>query len=158
MNKEVYDEFNQPVYRQQLPTGLSLQMIPMSGYHKTYAIFTTDFGSIDNHFVPYGKKDAIQVPDGIAHFLEHKMFEKADHDAFDLFGKLGADSNAFTSFTQTSYLFSTTDHVRESLNVLLDFVQEPYFTEQTVKKNRELLVKRSKCMRMTLLGGYILES
>lgn len=113
MNKEVYDEFNQPVYRQQLPTGLSLQMIPMSGYHKTYTIFTTNFGSIDNHFVPYGKKDAIQVPDGIAHFLEHKMFEKADHDAFDLFGKLGADSNAFTSFTQTSYLFSTTDHVRE---------------------------------------------
>ena len=76
MNKEVYDEFNQPVYRQQLPTGLSLQMIPMSGYHKTYAIFTTDFGSIDNHFVPYGKKNAIQVPDGIAHFLEHKMFER----------------------------------------------------------------------------------
>lgn len=144
MNREVYDEFNQPVYRQQLPTGLSLQMIPMSGYHKTYAIFTTNFGSIDNHFVPYGKKDAIQVPDGIAHFLEHKMFEKADHDAFDLFGKLGADSNAFTSFTQTSYLFSTTDHVRESLNVLLDFVQEPYFTEQTVKKEQGIIGQEIK--------------
>ena len=117
MNKEVYDEFNQPVYRQQLPTGLSLQMIPMSGYHKTYAIFTTDFGSIDNHFVPYGKKNAIQVPDGIAHFLEHKMFEKADHDAFDLFGKLGADSNAAPRSPPTSSRFPTTERGRESLKV-----------------------------------------
>ncbi len=72
------------------------------------------------------------------------MFEKADHDAFDLFGKLGADSNAFTSFTQTSYLFSTTDHVRESLNVLLDFVQEPYFTEQTVKKEQGIIGQEIK--------------
>src|SRR5699024_1635312 len=77
-------------------------------------------------------------------FLEHKMFEKANHDAFDLFGKLGADSNAFTSFTQTSYLFSTTDHVRESLNVLLDFVQEPYFTEQTVKKEQGIIGQEIK--------------
>lgn len=144
MNKEVYEEFNQSVYQQQLVNGLSLQMMPMSGYHKTYAIFTTDFGSIDNSFVPYGKKEAIQVPDGIAHFLEHKMFEKADHDAFDLFGKLGADSNAFTSFTQTSYIFSTTSHVRESLDVLLDFVQEPYFTEQTVQKEQGIIGQEIK--------------
>lgn len=139
MKKEAYEEFNQAVYRHQLANGLSLQLVPMAGYHKTYATFTTDFGSIDNHFVPYGKQEGIKVPDGIAHFLEHKMFEKADHDAFDLFGKLGADSNAYTSFTQTSYLFSTTSHVHESLDVLLDFVQDPYFTEQTVKKEQGII-------------------
>ena len=144
MNKEIYEEFNQPIYRQQLANGLTLQMMPMAGYHKTYASYTTDFGSIDNCFVPYGKQDAIKVPDGIAHFLEHKMFEKADHDAFDLFGKLGADSNAFTSFTQTSYLFSTTSHVHESLDVLLDFVQEPYFTEQTVNKEQGIIAQEIK--------------
>lgn len=139
MKKDVYEEFNQPVYKHQLENGLSLQLVPMTGYHKTYAIFTTDFGSIDNHFVPYGEETPVKVPDGIAHFLEHKKFEKADHDAFDLFGKLGADSNAFTSFTQTSYLFSTTSHVQENLNVLLDFVQEPYFTEQTVQKEQGII-------------------
>lgn len=144
MNKEFYEEFNQPVYRQHLDNGLSLQVVPMTGYHKTYAIFTTDFGSIDNHFVPYDKREAIRVPDGIAHFLEHKMFEKADHDAFDLFGKLGADSNAFTSFTQTSYLFSTTSHVHESLDVLLDFVQDPYFTAETVKKEQGIIGQEIK--------------
>ncbi|MCI1974810.1 MAG: insulinase family protein [Limosilactobacillus sp.] len=144
MNKEFYEEFNQPVYRQLLDNGLSLQVVPMTGYHKTYAIFTTDFGSIDNHFVPYDKREAIKVPDGIAHFLEHKMFEKADHDAFDLFGKLGADSNAFTSFTQTSYLFSTTSHVHESLDVLLDFVQDPYFTAETVKKEQGIIGQEIK--------------
>lgn len=144
MNKEIYEEFNQPIYRQQLANGLTLQMMPMAGYHKTYASYTTDFGSIDNCFVPYDKQDAIKVPDGIAHFLEHKMFEKADHDAFDLFGKLGADSNAFTSFTQTSYLFSTTSHVHESLDVLLDFVQEPYFTEQTVNKEQGIIGQEIK--------------
>ncbi|MBB1063074.1 EF-P 5-aminopentanol modification-associated protein YfmH [Limosilactobacillus fastidiosus] len=144
MSKEVYEEFNQPIYRQQLANGLTLQMMPMTGYHKTYASYTTDFGSIDNYFVPYGKQDPIKVPDGIAHFLEHKMFEKSDHDAFDLFGKLGADSNAFTSFTQTSYLFSTTSHVHESLDVLLDFVQEPYFTEQTVNKEQGIIGQEIK--------------
>ena len=144
MNKEVYEEFNQAVYRHKLDNGLSIQMMPMTGYHKTYAIFTTDFGSIDNQFIPYGEQDPIKVPDGIAHFLEHKMFEKQDHDAFDLFGKLGADSNAFTSFTQTSYLFSTTSHVHESLDVLLDFVQEPYFTEQTVQKEQGIIGQEIK--------------
>lgn len=98
-----------------------------------------EFGSIDNTFVPDQKNELLTVPDGVAHFLEHKMFEKADHDAFDLFGKLGADANAFTSFTQTRYLFSTTSHLHENLDVLLDFVQDPYFTEQTVAKEKGII-------------------
>ena len=139
MDKQVYQKFNQSIYREQLSNGLKVQLLPMEGYHKTYAILTTDFGSIDNHFIPYHQEEAITVPDGVAHFLEHKMFEKKDHDAFDLFGKLGADSNAFTSFTQTSYLFSTTSNLHENLDVLLDFVQDPYFTDQTVKKEQGII-------------------
>ncbi|MBA2914183.1 EF-P 5-aminopentanol modification-associated protein YfmH [Limosilactobacillus frumenti] len=139
MDKKVYSEFEQPVYQAQLANGLAVHMIPMRNFHKTYAMFTTNFGSIDNQFIPYGGKDYIRVPDGVAHFLEHKMFEKEDHDAFDLFGQLGADSNAFTSFTQTSYLFSTTSHLHENLDVLLDFVQDPYFTAQTVAKEQGII-------------------
>lgn len=139
MDKKVYSEFEQPVYQARLANGLTVHMIPMQYFNKTYAMFTTNFGSIDNQFVPYGEHDYIRVPDGVAHFLEHKMFEKEDHDAFDLFGKLGADSNAFTSFTQTSYLFSTTSHLRENLGVLLDFVQDPYFTPQTVAKEQGII-------------------
>ena len=139
MDREVYQKFNQSIYREQLSNGLKVQLLPMEGYHKTYAILTADFGSIDDHFIPYHQKEAITVPDGVAHFLEHKMFEKKDHDAFDLFGKLGADSNAFTSFTQTSYLFSTTSNLHENLDVLLDFVQDPYFTPETVKKEQGII-------------------
>lgn len=139
MDKYTYQEFNQPIYRQRLANGLLVQLLPLTGFKKTYATFSTDFGSIDNHFIPYHEEEAVRVPDGVAHFLEHKMFEKKDHDAFDLFGKLGADSNAYTGFTQTSYLFSTTSHLHENLDVLLDFVQDPYFTAQTVQKEQGII-------------------
>ncbi|MCH3922419.1 EF-P 5-aminopentanol modification-associated protein YfmH [Limosilactobacillus sp.] len=139
MDQYTYQEFNRTIYRQRLANGLLVQLLPMPGFHKTYATFSTDFGSIDNQFIPYHEEEAVTVPDGVAHFLEHKMFEKADHDAFDLFGKLGADSNAYTSFTQTSYLFSTTSHLRENLDVLLDFVQDPYFTDKTVAKEQGII-------------------
>jgi len=139
MQQFKYSEFNQNMYQKQLDNGLLVTMLPMEGFHKTYAVLSTEFGSIDNAFVPDQKNELLTVPDGVAHFLEHKMFEKADHDAFDLFGKLGADANAFTSFTQTRYLFSTTSHLHENLDVLLDFVQDPYFTEQTVAKEKGII-------------------
>lgn len=144
MDRQTYQEFNRTIYRQRLANGLLVQLLPMPGFQKTYATFSTDFGSIDNHFIPYHEQDPVRVPDGVAHFLEHKMFEKADHDAFDLFGKLGADSNAYTSFTQTSYLFSTTSHLHENLDVLLDFVQDPYFTAQTVQKEQGIIGQEIK--------------
>ena len=81
----------------------------------------------------------IEVPDGIAHFLEHKMFEKEDGDVFQKFGQQGASANAFTSFTKTSYLFSTTDQVTQNLETLLDFVQSPYFTKETVEKEKGII-------------------
>ena len=139
MEKHQYSRFNETIYHQKLDNGLLVQMLPKKDFHKTYAILTVNFGSIDRTFVPKGETEMQTVPDGIAHFLEHKMFEKEDHDAFDLFGKLGADSNAFTSFTQTSYLFSGSDHIHENLDVLLDFVQDPYFSEKTVEKEKGII-------------------
>ncbi|HFC9096816.1 TPA: M16 family metallopeptidase, partial [Enterococcus faecium] len=106
---------------------------------KTYGLFSTNYGSIDNEFIPYGEKEKVKVPDGIAHFLEHKLFEKEDGDVFQLFGKQGASANAFTSFTKTSYLFSTTDQVEKNLTTLIDFVQAPYFTEETVNKEKGII-------------------
>ena len=92
----------------------------------------------DNHF-GFKNQALHQVPDGIAHFLEHKMFEKEQGDVFQKFGELGASANAFTSFTRTSYLFSATNHIKENLDTLLDFVQEPYFTPETVEKEKGII-------------------
>lgn len=104
-----------------------------------YATFTTAYGSIDRHFTPLGSTEPITVPDGIAHFLEHKMFEKEDGDIFQKFSELGASANAFTSFTRTAYLFSATEKIYESTGTLLDFVQAPYFTEETVNKEKGII-------------------
>ncbi|BDZ31371.1 pitrilysin family protein [Lactiplantibacillus sp. WILCCON 0030] len=134
-----YDQFNETSYQTKLDNGLTVTLLPKAGYHKTYAVFTTNYGSINNTFVPAGESEMRRFPDGIAHFLEHKMFEKADHDAFQTFGKYGANANAFTSFTRTSYLFSATRSLKENLETLLDFVQEPYFTPQTVDKEKGII-------------------
>ena len=139
MNKTEYDQINETLYHEVLPNGLTVYLLPKNDYHKTYGLFSTNYGSIDNEFIPYGSDKKIKVPDGIAHFLEHKLFEKEDGDVFQLFGQQGASANAFTSFTKTSYLFSTTDQVEKNLTTLLDFVQAPYFTEETVNKEKGII-------------------
>ncbi|MEB4621424.1 EF-P 5-aminopentanol modification-associated protein YfmH [Enterococcus sp. E4-223] len=139
MNKTEYEQINETLYHEVLPNGLTVYLLPKNDYHKTYGLFSTNYGSIDNEFIPYGEKEKVKVPDGIAHFLEHKLFEKEDGDVFQLFGKQGASSNAFTSFTKTSYLFSTTDQVEKNLTTLIDFVQAPYFTEETVNKEKGII-------------------
>lgn len=139
MNKTEYDQINETLYHEVLPNGLTVYLLPKNDYHKTYGLFSTNYGSIDNEFIPYGSDKKIKVPDGIAHFLEHKLFEKEDGDVFQLFGQQGASANAFTSFTKTSYLFSTTDQVEKNLATLLDFVQAPYFTEETVNKEKGII-------------------
>lgn len=143
MQETLYPLFAERMQTERLANGLLVNMIARPNFHKTYAILTVDFGSIDDTFTTeQGEK--ITVPAGIAHFLEHKLFEKKDHDAFDLFGKYGADANAFTSYTRTSYLFATTSHLDECMNVLLDFVQTPYFTEQTVAKEKGIIEQEIK--------------
>ena len=106
----------------------------------SYALFTTKYGSIDNKFKLEGDAEYTCVPDGIAHFLEHKMFEcENGEDAFELFARTGASANAYTSNSRTAYLFSTTDNFYESLEYLLDFVTHPYFTEKTVQKEQGII-------------------
>ncbi|MCI3029322.1 insulinase family protein [Desemzia sp. C1] len=141
MKRIDYDQLQETVYTETLANGLTVTLLPKNDFYKTYALFTTDYGSIDNTFIPLGGEDLITVPDGIAHFLEHKLFEKEDGDVFQKFGKLGASANAFTSFTQTSYLFSSTENVKESLLTLIDFVQDPYFTEETVNKEKGIIAQ-----------------
>lgn len=139
MDKRVYEQINETLYKEVLPNGLTVYLLPKAEYHKTYGLFSTNYGSIDNEFIPLGQDEYVKVPDGIAHFLEHKMFEKEDGDVFQKFGEQGASANAFTSFTRTSYLFSTTDQLELNLTTLLDFVQAPYFTEASVKKEQGII-------------------
>lgn len=139
MKKVLYPAINETIYKKTLANGLEVILLPKNDYHKTYGIFTTNYGSIDNDFILLNESEYTKVPDGVAHFLEHKLFEKEDEDVFQKFGKQGASSNAFTSFTRTSYLFSSTDNVKQNILTLLDFVQDPYFTEESVNKEKGII-------------------
>ncbi|AYA75482.1 peptidase M16 [Bacillus sp. Y1] len=139
MEKISFDQLQEELYHEKLDNGLEVYILPKKGFNKTYATFTTKYGSIDNHFVPAGKTELVKVPDGIAHFLEHKLFEKEDGDVFQQFSRQGASANAFTSFTRTAYLFSSTSDVEKNLETLIDFVQYPYFSEKTVEKEKGII-------------------
>ncbi len=139
MNKINFENLQETLYNETLDNGLDVYILPKKGFSKTFVTFTTKYGSIDRTFIPNGKKEEVTVPDGIAHFLEHKMFEKEEGDVFQKFSLLGGSANAFTSFTRTAYLFSATNKLYENTEVLLDFVQEPYFTEETVEKEKGII-------------------
>ena len=139
MERIQYAQLDEELFYEKLPNGLEVYILPKKGFNKTYATFTTKYGSIDNQFVPLGQSEYIKVPDGIAHFLEHKLFEKEDGDVFQQFSKQGASANAFTSFTRTAYLFSSTSNVEQNLETLIDFVQDPYFSEKTVEKEKGII-------------------
>ena len=125
-----------------LPSGLTVIVRPMPGYSSTHVIFATRFGSIDRDFRLDGKE--VHLPAGVAHFLEHKMFEDQDGDAFAKYAKTGANANAFTSFDRTCYLFTATQQLDESLDVLLGMVTHPYFTEQTIAKEQGIIGQEIK--------------
>ncbi|MFJ5770038.1 EF-P 5-aminopentanol modification-associated protein YfmH [Psychrobacillus sp. NPDC093180] len=139
MNETYFEQLEETLYHEQLPNGLEVYILPKKGFSKTFVTFSTKYGSIDREFIPLGKTEPVIVPDGIAHFLEHKMFEKEEGDVFQQFSEKGASANAFTSFTKTTYLFSSTDHVLDNTKTLLDFVQQPYFTEETVEKEKGII-------------------
>lgn len=120
-------------------SGLNVYILPKKGYSKSYAVFATHYGSIDSKFVVPGEDYVTEVPDGIAHFLEHKLFEEEEGNVFDKFSRLGVSANAFTSFNTTAYLFSCTDNFYESLDILLNFVQNPYFTEESIQKEQGII-------------------
>ncbi|MCL4424028.1 MAG: insulinase family protein [Firmicutes bacterium] len=135
------------VYSQVLPSGLKVFVLPRPGYNKKYATFATHYGSVDSHFVVPDTGVDLQVPDGIAHFLEHKMFEEEFGNIFDRFAKLGASANAYTEYVATTYLFSATDNFEASLEVLLDFVQRPYFTDENVEKEKGIIEQEIRMYR-----------
>lgn len=138
MEKYEYPKVKETVYAETLDNGLTVYVLPKEGFQKTFATFSTKFGSIDNHFA-VGEEEPVRVPDGIAHFLEHKMFEEPEGDIFATFASNGASSNAYTSFDRTVYLFSATDAIPENVTTLLDFVQNPYFTDENVEKEKGII-------------------
>lgn len=120
-------------------SGLDIYVVPKN-HTTSYALFATKYGSVNRVFKTDKDDDFITVPDGIAHFLEHKLFEEENgEDAFLRFAKTGASANAYTSFDRTAYLFSATSNFLESLEILLDFVTHPYFSEQTVQKEQGII-------------------
>ena len=139
MKKQLFEQLQEELYYEKMDNGLSVYILPKKGFNKTYATFTTKYGSIDNHFKEPDAQEYSRVPDGIAHFLEHKLFEKEDGDVFQQFSKQGAAANAFTSFTRTAYLFSSTTDVERNLETLIDFVQEPYFSDKSVEKEKGII-------------------
>ncbi len=120
-------------------SGLEILIWKMEDHSVRHAIFGTRYGSVNTTFKTKDDEDFVTVPNGIAHYLEHKLFENEDTDVFDLYAKTGAFGNAYTSFDKTCYLFSCTDNFIPSLRILLDFVQKPYFTEETVRKEQGII-------------------
>lgn len=125
-------------------SGLTILMCPMQGFSAAYALFATKYGSVDTRFKTGADADFADVPEGIAHFLEHKLFENEDGDAFALYAKTGASANAYTSFDRTAYLFSCSENFTESIDVLLNFVTNPYFTAETVEKEQGIIGQEIK--------------
>ncbi|MDE5964629.1 MAG: insulinase family protein [Eubacterium sp.] len=120
-------------------SGLKIFIMPKENYSSSYAVFGTKYGSIDTKFKRSDSEEWITVPEGIAHFLEHKLFENEDLDAFARYAKTGASANAYTSFDKTCYLFQCSGNFEASLEILLDFVTHPYFTKETVEKEQGII-------------------
>ena len=125
-------------------SGLDIYICEMPGFSSVEALFGTKYGSVNTMFKMREDKEYTVVPEGIAHFLEHKLFENEDCDVFELYAKTGASGNAFTSFDKTCYLFSCSKNYQESLKILLDFVQKPYFTQATVDKEQGIIGQEIK--------------
>lgn len=138
METLAYPGVQETLYREVMPNGLEVVVLPKEGFSKTYATFSTKYGSVDNRFA-VGGEQPVSVPDGIAHFLEHKMFEEPTGDIFATFASQGGSANAFTSFDRTVYLFSATEQIDANLETLVDFVQNPYFTDENVEKEKGII-------------------
>ncbi len=130
------------VYYEKLDNGLEIYVVPYPD-KKNYSVsYFTKFGSNQTTFIPEGEKDYIKVPDGIAHFLEHKCFETEEGvDPFTFYSKTGTDSNAFTSFVETAYVFNGTSNLLPNLDFLLTFVNSPYFTDENVEKEKGIIAE-----------------
>lgn len=132
--------YNETIFKEELENGLTVYLFPKTGYIQYSAIFMTNFGSFDTQFTPLGEDENIVVPEGVAHFLEHKMFETSDGgDIMKQFLSLGVNVNAFTSFDRTAYTVSGTENINQAIDLLLDFVQDPAFTDDSVNKEKSII-------------------
>ena len=137
--EKYYPAVKETVYKTQLSNGLTVSLLPKQDFNEVYGIVTVQFGSVDATYTRL-EKGLRHHPAGIAHFLEHKLFERENsEDIMAAFTRLGADSNAFTSFTKTSYLFSTIDHLLENLDLLDELVGDVHFTEESVLREQDII-------------------
>ncbi|MDR0445417.1 MAG: insulinase family protein [Oscillospiraceae bacterium] len=137
MKNKGYDAIREQVYSDRLPNGMPVYVIKKSGFHKSYAFFATDYGGADRRFKFGG--EWIDTPEGVAHFLEHKMFDTEDGNALTTLSANGAQPNAFTSSGITAYHFESTEKFEENLKILLEFVSVPYFTKESVEKEQGII-------------------
>lgn len=145
MIKKELNKLDLNLFEENLKNGLKIYMIPNNKVNNIYVTYTAFYGSCDNEFIPFGKNEYEKVPDGVAHFLEHKLFEQENgEDPFSFFSKNGADVNAYTSFFGTTYLFSGMEHFNENLKYLLNYVESPYFTDENVEKEKGIILQELK--------------
>ena len=137
MNEKSYPRIGETVLEKTLPTGLKIFIVPKPQHRKKYAFFATRYGGMDMQFIRNGEK--CDTPAGIAHYLEHKMFDTKDGNALQVLSQNGAEPNAFTSNAMTGYYFDCTEHFEENLRILLSFVSVPYFTDESVEKERGII-------------------
>ena len=142
MKKIKFNIIGEEVYYEKLDNGMDVYLFSKDNIHNNYVTFTTKFGSIYNEFVPIGKGKMAKVPKGVAHFLEHKVFiQEYDPQPSDFFAESGALTNAYTTFKNTTYLFTGPDNLIENVKYLLDFVQEPYFTDENVESEKGIITQ-----------------
>lgn len=139
MNLISYPRLAESFYEQVLSNGLTVRVTRKPGFAKKYAFYATDYGSIDTAFRLHGAP--VRTPDGVAHYLEHKMFDLPDGNAMEQFSMTGASPNAFTGYSMTAYYFECTDAFEQNLQLLLRMVDTPYFTEQSVEKERGIIAQ-----------------
>ena len=137
MRRYDYPELSESIFREVLPNGLTVCVVPRPGFTKKLAYFVTDYGAVHTEFTLNG--ETIRSPAGVAHYLEHKLFDMPDRDVMAQFAALGATPNAFTSYDLTAYYFSCTRNFEESLRLLLEFVSTPYFTDESVQKEQGII-------------------
>jgi len=134
------DKIKEKMYIKKLENGLTMICIPKKNILRKYVMFATNYGSIDNKFVVPGKNEEIEVPNGVAHYLEHKLFEQENGtNSLDVLTALGVNANAYTTNDHTAYLFEATENFYEALDELMDYVQHPYFTDENVEKERGII-------------------
>ena len=132
-------------YVETLENGLKIIIIPKNNTNKKYIIWGTHFGSIDNHFIMPKTGEEVYIPDGVAHFLEHKMFEQENgKNSLDVLMALGLDANAYTTNDHTAYLFECTDNFYQGLDELMNYLQNPYFTDENVEKEKGIIGQEIK--------------